>query len=68
MKNITSPIRIADGVEFALEESIQDQMSWTAMMPQGDLTKLKKVCKPITTVNGMTFWVLDIEKVDFIQE
>lgn len=68
VKNITSPIRIAEDISIEVEESLHDQISWTAEMPKGDLTKLKKVCKPIAVKNGLTFWVLDSDKVDFISE
>ena len=67
-KTIVQPVRVLDGVSLAIEESIHDHLSWTAAMPKGDLTKLKKVCKPVSTKDGLTIWVLDSEKVSFIQK
>lgn len=66
MMNITKPIRIDSSVVLELEESICDKVSWTAKMPKGELAKLKKVCKPVATEDGLTIWVLDEEKVNFI--
>tara|TARA_R110001606_G_scaffold272200_2_gene420718 strand:- start:1198 stop:1419 length:222 start_codon:yes stop_codon:yes gene_type:complete len=67
-KTIIQPVRVLDNISLAIEESIHDHLSWTAAMPQGDLTKLKKVCKAVSTKDGLTIWVLDSEKVSFIQE
>lgn len=64
--NITKPIKVDASVVLELEESICDKISWTAKMPQGELAKLKKVCKPVAAENGLTIWVLDEEKVNFI--
>ena len=67
-KTIIQPVHVLDGVSLAIEESIHDHLSWTAAMPKGDLTKLKKVCKPVSTKDGLTIWVLDSKKVNFIQK
>jgi hypothetical protein len=67
-KIIIQPVRVLDNISLAIEESIHDHLSWTAAMPQGDLTKLKKVCKAVSTKDGLTIWVLDSKKVSFIQE
>jgi|TARA_R110001583_G_scaffold11876_2_gene53097 hypothetical protein len=67
-KTIIQPVRVLDNISLAIEESIHDHLSWTAAMPQGDLTKLKKVCKAVSTKDGLTIWVLDSKKVSFIQE
>lgn len=60
------PIKVDDQTSLKVEESICDRVSWTAAMPNGELEKLKKVCKPFATNDGMTIWVLDSEKVNFI--
>ena len=67
-KTIIQPVRVLENISLAIEESIHDHLSWTAAMPQGDLTKLKKVCKAVSTKDGLTIWVLDSKKVSFIQE
>ena len=64
--NITKPIKVDASVTLELEESICGKISWTAKMPKGELEKLKKVCKPVATDEGLTIWVLDEEKVNFI--
>ena len=64
--NITKPIRVDSSVILELEETISDRISWTAKLPQGELEKLKKVCKPIATDNDLTIWILDEKKVNFI--
>ena len=53
-KTIIQPVRVLDNISLAIEESIHDHLSWTAAMPQGDLTKLKKVCKAVSTKDGLT--------------
>ena len=64
--NIVKPIKVGESMILELEESICDKLSWTAEMPKGELEKLKKVCKPIATDDGVTIWVLDENKVNFI--
>lgn len=64
--NITKPIKVDASMTLELEESICDKLSWTAEMPKGELEKLKKVCKPVATDDGVTIWVLDENKVNFI--
>lgn len=66
--NIIKPVRVAQDVEFAMEETIEGELSWTAAMPKGELAKLKKVCKPVAAKDGMTFWVLDDSKVRFVRK
>ena len=60
------PIKVDDQTSLKVEESICDRVSWTAAMPNGELEKLKKVCKPYAVNDSMTIWVLDSEKVNFI--
>jgi len=67
-KTIVQPVQVLEDVTLAIEESIHDKISWTAAMPNGALTKLKKVCKPVATRDGLTIWVLDDKKVKFIQK
>jgi hypothetical protein len=67
-KTIVQPVQVLEDVTLAIEESIHDKISWTAAMPNGALTKLKKVCKPVATRDGLTIWVLDDKKVRFIQK
>lgn len=67
-KTVIQPVRVLEDVSLAIEESIHDKISWTAAMPQGALTKLKKVCKPVATRDGLTIWVLDDKKVQFVQK
>ena len=64
--NIVKTIKVCESMILELEESICDKLSWTAEMPKGELEKLKKVCKPIATDDGVTIWVLDENKVNFI--
>ena len=67
-KTIVQPVQVLEDVTLAIEESIHDKISWTAAMPNGALTKLKKVCKPVATRDGLTIWILDDKKVRFIQK
>ena len=67
-KTIVQPVQVLEDISLAIEESIHDKISWTAAMPNGALTKLKKVCKPVATRDGLTIWVLDDKKVKFIQK
>jgi len=66
--NLVEPINVVDDVRLAMDETIHDELSWTAAMPKGELAKLKKVCKPVATKDGMTFWVLDDSKVRFVRK
>jgi len=65
-RNIIEPIQVTGDVALALDETIHDKVSWTAALPQGELAKLKKVCKPVAASNGITFWVLDESKTKLI--
>lgn len=67
-RNIIKPIKVTESLTLAVDETLHDQLSWTAALPTGELEKLKKVCKPIATSNGLTFWVLDNKKVKLIQK
>ena len=58
--------KVDEKTSLEVEESIVDKISWTAEMPNGELQKLKKVCKPFATKDGLTIWVLDDKKVSFI--
>jgi len=60
-KNL-KPVNFFDNVNVVLEETIYDHGAWTAALPQGELSKLKKVCKPVVTKQGVTFWVVDNKK------
>tara|TARA_Y100000004_G_C8720983_1_gene330108 strand:+ start:183 stop:392 length:210 start_codon:yes stop_codon:yes gene_type:complete len=64
---IFQPIKVDENTSLKVEESICDKVSWTAKMPHGELEKLKKVCKPVAMDNGLSIWVLDSDKVNFIQ-
>ena len=64
---IFQPIEVDENTSLKMEESICDKISWTAEMPQGELEKLKKVCKPVAVDSELSIWVLDSEKVNFIQ-
>lgn len=67
-RNIIEPIQITGDVSLALDETIHDKVSWTAAMPKGELAKLKKVCRPVASKDGLVFWVLDENKAKFIQK
>jgi len=64
--NTIEKIKIGSNVILQVEESISGKLSWTAEMPKGELDKLKKVCKPVSTDRELTIWVLDENKVNFI--
>ena len=64
---IFQPIEVDENTSLKMEESICDKISWTAEMPQGELEKLKKVCKPVAVDAELSIWVLDSKKVNFIQ-
>lgn len=66
--NIIEPISVTGGIKLALDETIHDQVSWTAALPKGELKKLKKVCKAVAAKDGMTFWVLDNTKARFVRK
>lgn len=66
--NIIEPISVTGDVKLAVDETIHDEISWTAALPKGELQKLKKVCKPVAAKDGMTFWVLDNTKVRFVRK
>lgn len=67
-RTIVQPVQVTGDIKLAIDETIHDQLSWTAKMPKGELAKLKKVCKPVATDNGITFWVIDEKKTRFIQK
>tara|TARA_Y100000114_G_scaffold68824_1_gene63059 strand:- start:3 stop:218 length:216 start_codon:yes stop_codon:yes gene_type:complete len=59
---ILKPVKFFDNVDIKLEQTIYENGAWTAALPQGELSKLKKVCKPIATKQGVTIWILDKTK------
>ena len=64
-RSLIQPVKVDKDLKIIVDETI-DNMSWTAAMPQGELAKLKKVCKPVAAANGITFWVLDENKIELI--
>ena len=64
-RNLIQPVKVDENLKITVDETI-DNVSWTAAMPQGELAKLKKVCKPVAARNGITFWVLDENKTKLI--
>lgn len=59
---ILKPVKFFDNVDIKLEQTIYENGAWTAALPQGELSKLKKVCKPVATKQGVTIWILDKTK------
>ena len=43
----TTPIKITNDLTLAVEQSIQDSISWTAQLPKGEFEKLKKFASPL---------------------
>jgi len=61
-----NPVKLDKNITLKFDESISDKISWTAEMPKGELQKLKKVCKPISTEGGVVVWVIDPNKASFL--
>jgi len=66
-RNLIQPVKVDESLQIAVDETIDD-VAWTAAMPKGELAKLKKVCKPVASRDGITFWVIDETKTKFIQK
>ena len=53
-RNLIQPVKVDESLQIAVDETIDD-VAWTAAMPKGELAKLKKVCKPVASRDGITF-------------